>query len=67
APVTVPSAVAVFPNEILMVPKTMMSQQMKNIVSYNIMPRGGHFAALEVPQLLADDIFKFVAIVERKG
>ncbi|XP_055949754.1 epoxide hydrolase 1-like [Argiope bruennichi] len=66
APVTVPSGVAVFPNEVLMVPKTMMSQQMKNIVSYSIMPRGGHFAALEEPQLLADDIFKFVAIVERK-
>ncbi|GFT92690.1 epoxide hydrolase 1 [Nephila pilipes] len=64
-PVTVPSAVALFPNEVLMRPKTMMSQQMKNLVSYTIMPRGGHFAALEEPQLLADDMWKFVDTVEK--
>ncbi|KFM82607.1 Epoxide hydrolase 1, partial [Stegodyphus mimosarum] len=46
-PVTVPSGVALFPFEPLMYPKTLMSQQMKNIVSYTIMPKGGHFAALE--------------------
>ncbi|GFQ89859.1 epoxide hydrolase 1 [Trichonephila clavata] len=64
--VTVPSAVALFPNEVLMRPKTLMSQQMPNMVSYTIMPRGGHFAALEEPLLLADDLWKFVDIVEKK-
>lgn len=29
------------------------------------MPRGGHFAAFEEPQLLADDIFQFVRKVEK--
>lgn len=64
-PVIVPSGIAVFPNEVLMVPKTCMSQQMKNLVSYNLMPRGGHFAALEEPELLADDIWQFVGKVEK--
>ncbi|GFV07480.1 epoxide hydrolase [Trichonephila clavipes] len=64
--VTVPSAVALFPNEVLMRPKTLMSQQMPNMVSYTIMPKGGHFAALEEPLLLADDLWKFVDIVEKK-
>lgn len=30
-----------------------------------MMPRGGHFAAFEEPQLLADDIFRFVRKVEK--
>ncbi|GFR22694.1 epoxide hydrolase 1 [Trichonephila clavata] len=64
--VTVPSAVALFPNEVLMRTKTLMSQQMPNMVSCTIMPRGGHFAALEEPLLLADDLWKFVDIVEKK-
>ena len=37
---------------------------MQNIVQYTYMPRGGHFAALEEPQLLAEDIFSFVRKVE---
>lgn len=28
---------------------------------FTIMPRGGHFAALEEPQLLADDLLAFLA------
>lgn len=63
--VKVPTGIAVFPNEVLMLPKTCMSQQVPNIVSYNIMPRGGHFAALEEPQLLADDVWQFVKKVEK--
>lgn len=64
-PVTVPSAVAAFPHEVLMYPKMMLSQQLKNLVSYNIMPRGGHFAAMEEPELLADDVWNFVGLVEK--
>ncbi|KAG8200248.1 hypothetical protein JTE90_021903 [Oedothorax gibbosus] len=65
-PITVPSAVALFPHEVLLYPKMLLSGQMKNLVSYNIMPRGGHFAALEEPELLADDIWNFVEIVKEK-
>lgn len=30
------------------------------------MPRGGHFAVMEEPELMAQDIQKFVKIVEGK-
>jgi hypothetical protein len=29
------------------------------------MPRGGHFAALQEPQLMADDVWEFVKKVEK--
>jgi epoxide hydrolase len=34
-----------------------------NIVQYTRMPKGGHFAALEQPDLLLDDIRRFFAKV----
>ena len=30
------------------------------------MPRGGHFAALEEPELLAEDVFSFVEKLEQR-
>lgn len=30
------------------------------------MPKGGHFAALEEPELLAEDILQFVGKVEKE-
>ena len=30
------------------------------------MPRGGHFAALEEPQLFANDVIKFIEKVEKR-
>ncbi|XP_076659281.1 juvenile hormone epoxide hydrolase 1 [Halictus rubicundus] len=61
-PVKVPTACAVFPNEIVLTPESMLKDRYANIVKYNSMERGGHFAAFEEPQLLANDIFNFVKI-----
>lgn len=36
------------------------------LLSYTLMARGGHFAAMEEPQLLAEDIQKFTKMVEKK-
>ncbi|XP_072293128.1 epoxide hydrolase 1-like [Eucyclogobius newberryi] len=62
--VFVPTGLAAFPNELMHCPKSWAKQKYKNIYSYTYMPRGGHFAAFEEPQLLADDIFSFVKKVE---
>ena len=35
-------------------------------LSFTSMPSGGHFAAMEVPELLASDVAKFVKIVETR-
>ena len=34
-----------------------------NVVQYTQMPRGGHFAAMEQPDLLVKDVRKFFASV----
>uniref|UniRef100_H3DGU8 Epoxide hydrolase 5 n=2 Tax=Tetraodon nigroviridis TaxID=99883 RepID=H3DGU8_TETNG len=62
--VYVPSGLAAFPGEIMHCPKAWAKMKYVNIYSYTLMPRGGHFAAFEEPQLLADDILQFVKKVE---
>lgn len=64
-PVLVPSGAAVFPNELLVIPENWTREKYRRLVSYTDMPRGGHFAAFEEPRLLADDVWKFVSIVEK--
>jgi pimeloyl-ACP methyl ester carboxylesterase len=36
-----------------------LAEQFFDIARWTVMPRGGHFAALEEPELLADDIRQF--------
>ncbi|XP_072041124.1 epoxide hydrolase 1-like [Amphiura filiformis] len=64
--IKVPSGVADFPNEVATFrkPETWVRYKYINLIQYNTMPRGGHFAALEEPQLLAEDIRLFVRKVE---
>ena len=56
--VEVPTAMAVFPREILVGPRQWV-ERAYNVARWTTMPRGGHFAALEQPELLADDIRAF--------
>ena len=57
-PVTVPTAVAVFPRELLHVPRRFMERQV-NLARWTVMPRGGHFAPSEEPELMVEDIRAF--------
>lgn len=63
--VLVPSGLAAFPEELIHCPRAWADSKYHNIYSYTLMPRGGHFAAFEEPQLLAEDIFQFVRKVEK--
>ncbi|MBV9974728.1 MAG: epoxide hydrolase [Hyphomicrobiales bacterium] len=56
--VTPPVAVALFPKEIPMPPRS-LAERGYNIVRWTEMPKGGHFAAMEQPELLAADIREF--------
>lgn len=56
--VSVPTAGAIFPMEIYLTPK-LWAEQSYNIVRWTEMPQGGHFAALEEPELLLTDIRAF--------
>ncbi|XP_058470235.1 epoxide hydrolase 1 [Solea solea] len=65
-PVVVPSGIACFPDELVYTPELWAKKKFQNIVSFSHMARGGHFAAMEEPQLMAEDIQKFIKIVEMK-
>lgn len=56
--VEVPTGVAAFPKEILRSPRRWCESKY-NITHWTDMPRGGHFAAFEQPELFADDVRTF--------
>ena len=58
--VEVPTAVAAFPKEILRAPRRWCEPQY-NITHWTDMPRGGHFAAFEQPELFIEDVRDFFA------
>ncbi|WP_207944701.1 epoxide hydrolase family protein [Actinomadura rubrisoli] len=54
----VPTAVALFPADLTHPPRS-WAERTYNVTRYTRMPRGGHFAAHEEPELLANDIIDF--------
>ncbi len=56
--VTVPTAHGRFPAEIRPTPR-IWAEQMYNIVRWTKLPKGGHFAAFEQPELLVNDLREF--------
>ena len=56
--VTVPTGVARYPKEVLRWPRSWVERQC-NVVRWQIMERGGHFPAMEQPELFVDDLREF--------
>jgi pimeloyl-ACP methyl ester carboxylesterase len=54
----VPAAFAAFPKDINPPPREWVERRL-NLKQWTQMPRGGHFAAMEEPELLAEDMRKF--------
>ncbi|XP_028295203.1 epoxide hydrolase 1 isoform X1 [Gouania willdenowi] len=65
-PVYVPTGFACFPKELMHTPKLWVKQKYHQLKSYTTMARGGHFAAMEEPQLMAEDIRTFTKMIEEK-
>lgn len=59
AKVTVPSGYAAFPKEIIRPPRSIAETVYENIQRWTPMDKGGHFAAMEQPTVLANDIAAF--------
>ncbi len=57
--VEVPTACALFPAELLAWPPRSYVDRLYNVAQWSEMPRGGHFAAMEQPELLIEDIRTF--------
>ena len=57
--VEVPTGCAVFPAELLAWPPRSYADRIYNVTQWTQMPHGGHFAAMEEPDLLIEDIRRF--------
>lgn len=65
-PSTAPTALAVFPAE-LQLPLRHRAERTENIVRWTQFDRGGHFAAMEEPDLLVTDVRAFFRQLREKG
>ena len=56
--IEVPTAIADFPRESVRVPRSAVARKV-DLQHWTTMPRGGHFAAMEQPELLVEDVRNF--------
>lgn len=54
--ITIPVAITVFPGEIYQTPKTWALRSYRNLIYFNEVNNGGHFAQWEQPQLFAEEM-----------
>ena len=54
--VTIPVAVSAFPDEIYQAPKSWSEAAYPKLIHYNRLPKGGHFAAWEQPQMFSEEL-----------
>jgi pimeloyl-ACP methyl ester carboxylesterase len=54
--VQIPTAVSVFPDEIYAAPKSWTEKAYPKLIYYNRLPKGGHFAAWEQPELFTAEL-----------
>ncbi|MFZ5674988.1 MAG: epoxide hydrolase family protein [Pseudomonadota bacterium] len=54
--VTIPVAVSVFPDELYEAPQSWAQRAYPQLIHYNRLPKGGHFAAWEQPELLTSEL-----------
>jgi len=60
--VGVPTGVARYPKEVLRFPRAWVERHYK-VTHWAVMPRGGHFAAMEQPALFVEDLQRFFRTV----
>jgi len=54
--VSIPVAVSSFPGELYQVPRSWAEKAYPNLIHFNRLDKGGHFAAWEQPQLLCEEV-----------
>jgi len=60
--VAVPTGVARYPKEVIRFPRAWVERRY-NLTHWSVMPRGGHFAAMEQPELFVQDVRAFFRTV----
>ncbi|XP_013138373.1 PREDICTED: juvenile hormone epoxide hydrolase-like [Papilio polytes] len=59
-PTNVPTWVMQTKHELFYMPPSIIETKFTNVLNYTVLDYGGHFIALEMPEVLADDLFKAV-------
>lgn len=54
--ISIPAAITVFPGEIYQAPKSWAERSYHNLIYFNEVNKGGHFASWEQPQLFAEEL-----------
>ncbi|HEX7995336.1 MAG TPA: epoxide hydrolase [Streptosporangiaceae bacterium] len=54
--VAIPVAVSAFPDEVVQTPRSWAERAYPKLIYYNRLPKGGHFAAWEQPQLFSEEV-----------
>ena len=54
--VSIPAAVSVFPRELYQAPRSWAERAYPNLIYFNEVDRGGHFAAWQEPQLFSEEV-----------
>jgi pimeloyl-ACP methyl ester carboxylesterase len=54
--VSIPAAVTVFPRELYQTPRSWAEKAYPNLIHFNEVDRGGHFAAWQEPQIFSDEM-----------
>src|SRR6516225_4217383 len=54
--VAIPVAVSAFPDELYQAPPSRTARAYPNLIHYNRLPKGGHFAAWEQPQFFSEEV-----------
>jgi pimeloyl-ACP methyl ester carboxylesterase len=54
--VSIPAAVTVFPDELYQAPRSWTERAYPNLIHYNKLDKGGHFAAWEQPELFCKEL-----------
>jgi pimeloyl-ACP methyl ester carboxylesterase len=54
--VSIPVAVSIFPGELYQAPRSWAERAYPNLIHYNKLDKGGHFAAWEQPQLFSEEL-----------
>ena len=62
--VTVPTGVAIYPGEIFRSPRAWVERQY-SLAHWYEAPKGGHFAAMEQPQIFAEDLWRFRQSIDK--
>lgn len=56
SPVEIPTGCSIFPKEIFKTSERWAKKRFKNLIHFNVLNKGGHFAAFEQPEIFVDEL-----------